>query len=479
MKRIKKLLKYLGIIILVYLFLCLSTPFNNFLKKRSIKNQINYLSDILDAGYDDKLQERFPEGKLFSNSILALSIIEFCENNSLALEKYSIIVDKCVERILSDQALNAFDPGIKPKYGMFYNGWTNYVLAKYQKSELFKYSSIKPNIKKESEIIQKRIIAEQTDSLSVLDTYLGSNWPADNLIGLISIDNDTLQQQWLNKIFESAEHESGLIHHSGGLPFEIRGSSQAMMSFCLNEMEYSQVIEYCQKFEDLFIDEYLGVQLVKESEDGSNHMDVDSGPVVWGYGASATIMNIKTQASLKNKNSKRTWAIMNLISCPIHIFGSKYYLFKQEPMLDLFMLWGSVEVFNMQFEDREEQVISAERTKASRTTNSAILEDTTTITLEYFGFMCDCPQWLPIEDQVRYKNSLESGNAISADSLFIRLEPFNEETINPFDLTDKDTKDYVFEFKGQFYKERKKWMSEDGIEYNTRVFRYFDCKLIK
>ena len=73
-------------------------------------------------------------------------------------------------------------------------------------------------------------------------------------------------------------------------------------------------------------------------------MDADSGPVIFGYGASATIMNIKTQASLKDSKSKITWAAMNTIALPINIFKKKYYILKQEPMLDLFMLWGSTEL---------------------------------------------------------------------------------------------------------------------------------------
>lgn len=105
-----------------------------------------------------------------------------------------------------------------------------------------------------------------------------------------------------------------------------------------------KIEEYSIQFKDIFADNYLGVQLIKENEDGSNMMDVDSGPVVLGYGSSATIMNIKTQASLGNSNSKFTYAAMNLISLPVNIFKKKYHIFKKEPMFDLFMLWGSTEI---------------------------------------------------------------------------------------------------------------------------------------
>ena len=73
-------------------------------------------------------------------------------------------------------------------------------------------------------------------------------------------------------------------------------------------------------------------------------MDIDSGPVIFGHGTSATVMTVKTQASLGMINGKHSWAFMNLIGIPINLFGKKYYLLQQEPMLDLFLLWSAVEL---------------------------------------------------------------------------------------------------------------------------------------
>ena len=179
---INKTLKRIGIAILVYVFLCLITPFNKVLRNRSIKNQINYLSNILDRGYDDEMQRRFPEGKLFSNALLALSTIEYCERNGKAHEKHAKIVDNCIIRIQTKRALGIFNPNIEPKYGMFYNGWSNYVYSSYIKSSLFNYSRIKDNVTEQKRIIESRLKSTQNDSLRILDTYSEANWPADNLI---------------------------------------------------------------------------------------------------------------------------------------------------------------------------------------------------------------------------------------------------------------------------------------------------------
>ncbi|TRX54796.1 hypothetical protein FNH22_18725 [Fulvivirga sp. M361] len=341
---IKKIIKFFGIVILVYVLLCLITPFNKTLRNRSIKNQINYLSNILDKGYDDKLQTRFPEGKLFSNCLLALSTIEYFNKNPQSDQKYANIVDHCIKRIQSERALGMFNPNLEPKYGMFYQGWSNLVYSKYAKSDLIKFSTISELVKNKSNEIESNFNQIQSDSLRIINTYVESNWPADNLIGISSIENDNLRNRWIELILSTSKHQSGLIHHAGSQKNTIRGSSTAMITYCLNKSGYSDIEKYNNKFEDIFIDNYLGVQLVKENEDGTNKMDVDSGPVLFGYGASATIMNIKTQASLGKSNAKTTWAAMNLISLPINLFRKKYLILKKEPMLDLFMLWSSTEL---------------------------------------------------------------------------------------------------------------------------------------
>jgi hypothetical protein len=305
-KVIKKTIKYIAYTLIAYVLFCLLTPFNKHLRNRSIQNQISYLSRILDEGYDDKLQRRFPEGKLFSNSILALSTIEFCEKNGKQKIEYAKIVDRCINRIQSDRSVHVFNKNMSPEYGMFFNGWTNFVYTTYINSQLFKYSSISEKVIQSSQQIERSLIAIQKDSLRILDSYPSSNWPADNLIGAISLRDTRLQRDWINIIFEGATHQSGLINHVGSNQSKIRGSSNAMITYSLSKVDYKEFEEYNTKYKEIFVDDYLGIQLVKENEDASNDMDVDSGPVVLGYGASATIMNIKAQARLKNNKAKRT-----------------------------------------------------------------------------------------------------------------------------------------------------------------------------
>jgi hypothetical protein len=339
-----RVFKILSATLLVYAAICVLTPFVATLRVRSIENQITYLSALLDDGYDDTLQEKFPEGKMFSNALLSLSIIEYADGNDIRSKHYASIVDKCISRMLSDEARISFDARMEPKYGMFYNGWTLLVINTYRDSKLSELSMIDETLAVESARIERRLQDAQNDTVRILDTYFGTNWPADNLIGIVPLKNGALKNDWLNVLLETTEDEDGLIHHAGFSPPVACGSSSALITYCLGKINPELAKDYNTAYRDKFVDSFLDIDLVLEHSDRSNVMDVDSGPVLFGYGASATVMNVKTQASLGRINGKCSWALLNLIGLPVNALGQKFYLLQQEPMLDLFLLWGAVEL---------------------------------------------------------------------------------------------------------------------------------------
>lgn len=344
MKKIIKFVKYLIFIILAHFVTCFVTPFNKSLRHRSIENQIKYLAQILDQGYDDQLQSRYPEGKVFCNALLALSIIEHCNKTDNSSREHAKTVDICIQRLISENSLKNFPPHINPPYGMFYNGWVNHVLVSYTRSSLFQFSEKQKEILASSQMIESRFLSAQKDSIRLLDSYAGSHWPADNLIGVVTMQDSVIGSLWLEKILSETDHPNKLINHSGDHQSIARGSSSALMMYCLSKTPYQDIIQYNDRYKETFVDQYFGIQLVKENENGSDDFDYDSGPVIFGYGAAATIMNMKTQASLGDNNSKITWALLNSISLPINLFQTKYYLLQQEPMFDLFMLWSATEI---------------------------------------------------------------------------------------------------------------------------------------
>lgn len=330
---------------MVYVLCALATPYVPTLHKRSIENQINYLNRQLVSGMDNDLQIRFPEGFVFANALFALSVLEYSEivNKNDAL--YATYLDRTTNRLLSDRAKRSFSKDLELPYGAFYSGWTNLVLHKYRNSRLLDYSKIKDEVITANDSLEQLMLKAQVDSIHPIDSYFGSVWPGDNLACIASLpySADDLQKDWYASLQENSTCDSMLLDHFLRSSCELRGSSQALCHYFLSTIDREQAINSNERYRALFVEQVFGVELVKEYQ-GEGYMDVDSGPIVFGYGAVATIMNTKTQSSLQQGNYRWTWAWLNLAGVTVNLFGSKYYLAKKEPMFDLFMLWCSVSV---------------------------------------------------------------------------------------------------------------------------------------
>ncbi len=317
----------------------LLTPFIGYLQRRSIENQINYLQSQLNFNLGEKLQTIYPEGQLFSNLIFALSIIEYSKYDKKINPEN---VENAIRRTISKDAVKNFDEGFNIKYGAFYNGWINYTLKKYIESELFLKSHNQNIFNQLHKEFTDRIITSQKDSICLLETYSGAVWPADNLVCIASLDQnyDEIKKNWLEKI--KNQSNDILINHSGFDVNEIRGSSQALINFLLIDIDSSYSHHSYTEYRKRFHKNILGITFVREFETKTNFSDIDSGPVILGFGSVATIMNNILDGRINRKGAKFTYSLLNISGLPVNIFDNKYYLLKKEPMYDIFMLWNSV-----------------------------------------------------------------------------------------------------------------------------------------
>ncbi len=339
----KKIIKILISIVLFISLINLITPHVNFLLIRSIENQIAYLSNEFENGLGEKLQSRFPEGELFGNLIFALSLIEYskkCESVDIDL------IEDAILRTTSQEAKTNFTKELPLEYGAFYNGWTNFTLKKYIESEVFKRSARKNTFINLYNEISNKIIEVQRDSIRILETYSNSVWPADNLICIASLNskNKELKKLWLEKIWTKSKSDKKLINHCGEIPSEIRGSSQALITYFLANINENLAEENFRKYKPLFIKKFIGISFTKEYLENDSSEDIDSGPILFGFGSVAMIMNSKAMATLNIKGAKSTWNFLNFIGIPVNLFGKKYYLLGKEPIYDIFLLWIAVDL---------------------------------------------------------------------------------------------------------------------------------------
>lgn len=128
--------------------------------------------------------------------------------------------------------------------------------------------------------------------------------------------------------------------------------------------------------------------------------------------------------------------------------------------------------YDKQTNNRDKSELEIAEIRAENTLTDKIEE----LELMYYGMMCDYPQWATSKDIKLYESSIESGNPIPMDSLFVNVVASNEQLTNPFEL-DYNTLKPEFIFTGSFYKNKVKWVSDGGIIYNNRVFQYSKCTI--
>ncbi len=344
---VKKVIQYSALLILVYCLAGLSLPYSQKRLSNICYKQANYLGGALAQGLDYKLQNQYPEGYIFSHSLLALSLIELHQKDSKRFKQHhQRSLKNSITKLIAEEAKQTFSEDLTLPYGAFYNGWTNLVLKKFLSSTLsYEFTNRQKYLDKHHQLSQRIKQALKTDTL--LESYHESYWPADNLACITSLTEEEAEEfydVWLNHLKLG---EASLIPHDLQQK-EIRGSSQALSLYFLSEIQQdSSLFAMNALFKTQFEKRVLGIHFIRENQDQSNKMDVDSGPVIWGIGSVATLMNVRAQSCMSvNSGPTFTYGFLNLLGVPITGFKSKYYLFKQAPMFDLFMLWVGVSLLD-------------------------------------------------------------------------------------------------------------------------------------
>lgn len=338
-----KTIKYILIFSVVYVILNGITPFIPYLKSRSIENQISYLKERIEKGEDANQQQFYPEGKLFSNAILVLSIIEWESAKGKINQSNVQFIDSTIIKLLSQETKENFHEFMEPKFGAFYLGWANFVMKKYIESKIFKFSNNQDYILSQHQVLSDTIIKAFTIK-TIIDTYEGGGaWPADNLACLASINDTLIIKNWTKFILNYSKANNDNLPHKFAETLESRGSSLALMTYFINHFDKELAEKQNEKLKANFLNRKLGINFIKENKSG-DFSDADSGPVIFKIGSVATIMNIKTQNELNKHNQSVTWASLNIAGLPINLFGQKYFLFKKVFMFDVFMLWTSIDL---------------------------------------------------------------------------------------------------------------------------------------
>ena len=318
--------------------------------------QLNYLKKSLNDGIAYKLQKQYPEGFFFSHLMYGLTWCEF----AFDLPEGSKLKKKAIEEaIISLNKLESayckknFNENLQLQYGAFYFSWTNYLRAK--------ILLLSDNFSTRDKLISDFNFNCDTLSKVILDSdspffesYPNQFWPADILPGIASLSihdilfntiYDTVITHWFNKVESKQEPGEIIFPHSvndkGITRQSARGSSLGLILILLKEISEINsggiYILYNRTYRNSFFDLPM---LQEYSGNNSGEEDVDSGPVICGYGSVATIIGagvFKRYGELDL--AERLNQTIECVGYPYENSDTKKYLLGKVPMADFFIAW--------------------------------------------------------------------------------------------------------------------------------------------
>lgn len=318
-----------------------------------LRAQLRFLEVRVRSGLGDEMQKLFPEGSVFTHTLYGAA---WCGYAQRMIASDSIRVHALREarwalaQIERSDVQGLFPVSAEPKFGAFYCGWRNYLLAS--------IAALEPSDQAVRDVWD-RYSAELDSAFAksaspFLESYSGMSWPADNVVAMASLAmhermrpnaHEAVIDRWLAQVGKRYD-ERGMIAHAWD-PFADRqqehgrGCSQALINVFLPMIDSTVARAQFTLFRQHFFMERFGVPLVREYPKGvSGWGDVDSGPVILGAGFAASIVG----AAACRLNGDVFHA--QEFDATLEGFGSvlgderKRYLLGALPIADLFVAWG-------------------------------------------------------------------------------------------------------------------------------------------
>lgn len=323
-----------------------------------MERQLTFLRSALDGGAGDESQQIFPEGHFFLHALYGLSRAEagmrLPEGEARAV---SLREARWALARLEDEAGRApFSPDLVPAYGVFYQGWTNWLRGT--------VLALQPAGARDPAEVRRFDAgsaalgaAFDASSTPFLASYPGQAWPVDSAVAVASLRlHDTLRpprfagtaQRWLGAVRDRLDPRTRLIPHRvdpvTGDPLEVaRGTSQSMIQRFLVDIDPEFAREQYLRFRDLYVVSPLGLgPTVREYPRGMDGpADVDSGPLPLGVSFSATVVTLG--AAQVEGDAPLAGALANyseLAGLPVGTPWTKRYAFGLLPVGDAFLVWS-------------------------------------------------------------------------------------------------------------------------------------------
>lgn len=309
---------------------------------------LRFLSEGLEA-HADAMQRLFPEGRVFTLALTGLAWAELGRQGGFYPGAPPVEARRALALATDPASQATFGPAGGLPHGMFYEAWTARLTAAVIETPTIGADDL-PGLRRGLGASCGRL-AGAFEAEVFPDSYPGQAWPADAAVGaaalagcgrLVDPAYGTAARAWLAAAQQREDPATGLLPHAAHRP-EARGSSAALMIPFVAEIDAAYADTLYQRFDAAFSTRMLGVlPTVREYPHGtSGRGDVDSGPVVLGASAPASVVGIAAARSVgAHDHTAALSASTEWLGVPVSWRGRRRYAAGQLPVGDAFLAWA-------------------------------------------------------------------------------------------------------------------------------------------
>lgn len=327
-------------------------------EQRDLRRQLQWIErGLKENNAGENMQELFPEGYFFAHVLYGLAWCEYANQYQPEGEEKQKAMREAayaLKQIEGPKGYDIFPEDVSPPYGVFYNGWCNYLRAL-----ILRMSPVAAD----SSLRQRYL--ETCDSLAAAfaqsdspwqQSYRYQCWPSDATVAIASlalsssvtgVSHDITVTRWVAGVRARLDPATDMIPHQAEcagdtFPDGPRGSSTVLMLRFLTQIDPAFAREQFNLFRKHFLMKRMGRYAIREYPRGrEGNGDVDSGPVILDMGFSATIVAIGTA------NAFHEDALAASLSGSVEAFGfsirgrrEKKFIGGMLPVADAFIAWG-------------------------------------------------------------------------------------------------------------------------------------------
>ncbi|BCJ60337.1 hypothetical protein Jiend_37590 [Micromonospora endophytica] len=322
-----------------------------------VRRQLTFLRAALDDGAGERAQGLFPEGYFFSHALYGLAWVELGLRAPAGEREQAVAQARwALGRLESPAGRAPFSETLTPEYGVFYQGWTNWLRGG--------VLSLQPAQDRDAGELARFVdsavglgAAFDAAGSPYLEAYPGQAWPVDSTVAVASLRlHDRLLAprfegtiaRWLEGVRQRLDPATGLLPHRvdpvTGAPDEVaRGTSQSIINRFLPEIDPVFAGEQYRIFRDRFVVSplWLGPAVLEYRSGTQGSADVDSGPLPLGVSLSATVVTLG--AAQVHGDAPLAGALANygdFAGLPVDTPWTRRYALGLLPIGDAFLAWS-------------------------------------------------------------------------------------------------------------------------------------------